>query len=308
VIYEAHELSLAFPDMPPDQFKRLADDIRANGLNHPIVLLDGKILDGRHRYRGCIEVGVAPMFRDFMEGNPDESSHGDPVAFVTSENASRRHLNTSQPAIAAMACAGWERDQAKKRMAVGGAFGGASKGSAGLHTPSLGDTGRTSEKLAAKTGVSARTVDKAIKVREAGIPEVNQAVASGEGSLNMAEKIVKLSHAAQRRVIEAPAKDRADALQTAFVRSDAAKRRDSRADLPVKPEIGTAFIRKFLSSIERLAMICAEDGVKDGGAIATKFMEEMDWDSLPLALQWERAEPVIRALAIIQQTSKARAA
>lgn len=306
MIYEAHELSLAFPDMPPDQFKRLADDIRANGLNHPIVLLDGKILDGRHRYRGCIEVGVAPMFRDFMEGNPDESSHGDPVAFVTSENASRRHLNTSQLAHAIAAMAGWEREQAKKRQAAAG--GDKKSLCAGLHEAVIEGTGRTSEKLAAKTGVSARTVDKAIKVREAGIPEVNQAVASGEVSLNMAEKIVKLSPAAQRRVIEAPAKDRADALQTAFVRSDAAKRRDSRADLPVKPEIGTAFIRKFLSSIERLAMICAEDGVKDGGSIATKFMEEMDWGSLPLTLQWERAEPVIRALAIIQQTSKARAA
>lgn len=305
MIYEAHELSLAFPDMPAEQFKLLADDIRKNGLNHPIVLLDGKILDGRHRYRGCIEVGVAPMFRDFMEGNPDESSHGDPVAFVTSENASRRHLNTSQLAHAIAAMAGWEREQAKKRQVAGLRHG---------DSPSVqpctngSEHGRTSEKLAAKTGVSARTVDKAIKVREAGIPEVNQAVASGEVSLNMAEKIVKLSPAAQRRVIDTPAKDRADALQTAFVRSDAAKRRDSRADLPVKPEIGTAFIRKFLSSIERLAMICAEDGVKDGGAIATKFMEEMDWDSLPLSLQWERAEPVIRALAIIQQTSKARAA
>lgn len=307
MIYEAHELSLAFPDMPPDQFKRLADDIRANGLNHPIVLLDGKILDGRHRYRGCIEVGVAPMFRDFMEGNPDESSHGDPVAFVTSENASRRHLNTSQLAHAIAAMAGWEREQASKRQAATQAKPGER---IGVCSPArtYDDKGRTSEKLAAKTGVSARTVDKAIKVREAGIPEVNQAVASGEVSLNMAEKIVKLSPAAQRRVIDTPAKDRADALQTAFVRSDAAKRRDSRADLPVKPEIGTAFIRKFLSSIERLAMICAEDGVKDGGAIATKFMEEMDWSSVPLTLQWERAEPVIRALAIIQQTSKARAA
>lgn len=47
---------------------------------------------------------------------------------------------------------------------------------AGLHTPSLGDTGRTSEKLAAKTGVSARTVDKAIKVREAGVVELNKMV------------------------------------------------------------------------------------------------------------------------------------
>lgn len=301
--YEAHELSRAFPDMQQEQYARLAADVKANGLNHPIVLLDGMILDGRHRYRACMEHGIAPRFRDFHEGDPDEYCHGDPVAYVTSENASRRHLTTSQLAHAVAAMAGWEREQARKRQAATQFVDGVCRAA-----QTVEDKGRTSEKLAAKTGVSARTVDKAIKVRESGIPEVNQAVASGEVTLNMAEKIVKLNPAAQRRIMEAPPQHRESELQTAYVRSDAAKRREVRATAQVQPEIGTAFVRKFLSSIERLAILCAEDGVKDGGAVATKFMEEMDWDNLPLSLQWERAEPVVRALAIIQQARQARAA
>ena len=40
---------------------------------------------------------------------------------------------------------------------------------------------------------------RAIKVREQGTEEVNQAVASGEISLNMAEKIVNLNPAAEAR-------------------------------------------------------------------------------------------------------------
>ena len=42
----------------------------------------------------------------------------------------------------------------------------------------IGEHGRTAEKLASKSGVSAKTVNKAIKVRKDGIPEVNQAVAN----------------------------------------------------------------------------------------------------------------------------------
>lgn len=126
------------------------------------------------------------MFRDFMEGNPDESSHGDPVAVVTSENASRRHLNTSQLAHAIAAMAGWEREQAKKRQVAGLRHG---------DSPSVqpctngSEHGRTSEKLAAKTGVSARTVDKAIKVREAGVVELNKMVGLQGQTLGRADPV-----------------------------------------------------------------------------------------------------------------------
>ena len=56
--------------------------------------------------------------------------------------------------------ADYERRKAKERMAAGGAIGAeiTNRGSAGLHTPAMSNTGRTSEKLAEKVGVSARTL------------------------------------------------------------------------------------------------------------------------------------------------------
>lgn len=47
------------------------------------------------------------------------------------------------------------------------------------------DKGRTSERIAAKAGVGKATVERAIKVRKQGAPEVQKAVESGEVSLNM---------------------------------------------------------------------------------------------------------------------------
>ncbi len=225
--YEAHELSLAFPDMPADQFRRFVADIKANGLNNPIVLFEGKILDGRHRYRACREVGVTPMFREFQEGNPDEASHGDPVAYVQSENAARRQLTESQLAYAITHpnILEFEKRRAAERIAAGG--GDQKSGSAVRRDP-VPDAGRASEKLAEKAGVGRRSVERAIKVREAGIPEVNEAVAKGEVSLNMAEKIVKLKPASQARVMEAPREQIGDALREAMNRSDAATRRSRR--------------------------------------------------------------------------------
>jgi len=293
--YQAHELSLAFPDMAPEQYRRLVEDIREHGLHHRIVLFEGAILDGRHRYRACIETGRPPRFKEF--------DGADPVAYVTSENAARRHLTPSQIAHAIAAMKPYEERKARERMAVGGAIGGSSKGGADLHHP-LSDAGRTAEKLAEKAGVSARTINKAIKVREHGTPELNAAVAAGEIALNQAEKIVQLNPAAQRKVVEAPKQQRGDALREAMNRSDAAKRRDAKKIAPPIEQLSTPFVRKFLSGVERVAMVCAEDGAKDGPSIATRFLDEMDWDATALTIQLERCEPVFRALAIIQQQAR----
>ncbi len=88
-----HEIADLFPLIDGDEFKLLCEDIKKEGLNHPVILLDDKILDGRNRYRACIEVGIEPRYEQF-KGD-------DPLAFVLSENLHRRHLTASQRAALA---------------------------------------------------------------------------------------------------------------------------------------------------------------------------------------------------------------
>lgn len=91
---EPHPIASIFPLLKGDELDRLADDIRANGLNEPIVVFEGKILDGRNRAAACEQIGVTPSVKKF------EGGYLEAVAFVWSENLIRRHLDSSQSAAA----------------------------------------------------------------------------------------------------------------------------------------------------------------------------------------------------------------
>jgi ASC-1-like (ASCH) protein len=92
-MYEFHPLADIFPMLDDDELKALAEDIKAKGLTEPITLYDGKVLDGRNRYRACELVDVVPHFIEY-EGD-------DALGFVVSKNLRRRHLNESQRAAIA---------------------------------------------------------------------------------------------------------------------------------------------------------------------------------------------------------------
>tara|TARA_B110000902_G_C14150012_1_gene529150 strand:- start:30 stop:797 length:768 start_codon:yes stop_codon:yes gene_type:complete len=47
-----------------DGFNELKEDIKANGLLVPLVLREGKILDGRHRYKACMELGTIVRYKE----------------------------------------------------------------------------------------------------------------------------------------------------------------------------------------------------------------------------------------------------
>jgi len=82
---EVHPLAALFPMMTDDELQDLADDIRENGLLHPIVLdADGVLIDGRNRLRACEMAGVDPQFSE-LNGH-------DAVGYIMSANIARRQM------------------------------------------------------------------------------------------------------------------------------------------------------------------------------------------------------------------------
>jgi hypothetical protein len=75
---EFHPHACDFPLMEGKEFKELVADIEKNGLRDPIILFGGQILDGRYRYRACLEAGVK---LDTLKG---ENFVGDPKAYTKS--------------------------------------------------------------------------------------------------------------------------------------------------------------------------------------------------------------------------------
>jgi N6-adenosine-specific RNA methylase IME4 len=73
--------------MDAARFAELKADIAANGQRVTITLCEGKILDGRNRYKALQELKIEPRLEDF---------EGDPWAYVWSLNGQRRDLVADQ--------------------------------------------------------------------------------------------------------------------------------------------------------------------------------------------------------------------
>ena len=89
--YEYHEICKWLP-YKPETVDDISHDIVHNGYreDRPIMLFEGKILDGRHRYEATLKAGVEPSFMRFV-GTRQEA-----IDFVTSENVNRRHLSNPE--------------------------------------------------------------------------------------------------------------------------------------------------------------------------------------------------------------------
>lgn len=98
--YPVHPLAALFPMMAEDELAELAEDIKTNGLVHPIVRGAWKdddgtqfygIVDGRNRLAACLLGEVEPRFTE-LNGQ-------DPAAFIVSANLARRNLTKGQQAM-----------------------------------------------------------------------------------------------------------------------------------------------------------------------------------------------------------------
>jgi site-specific DNA-methyltransferase (adenine-specific) len=93
---EPDPLCLLLPEMAPAEFEGFKAGIGEDGQKFPVVVHEGKILDGRHRYRACVELGIEPKIIDFAKVGGGMT----PAQYVLAM-ASHRHMTTSQRAMSA---------------------------------------------------------------------------------------------------------------------------------------------------------------------------------------------------------------
>lgn len=88
--------------MSPSELDALTADVEAHGQRQPILVYDGQVLDGWHRYQACQRLGLEPRVETFR-GGEDEARR-----LVLSANLHRRHLTASQRAVAVVSVAQWK--------------------------------------------------------------------------------------------------------------------------------------------------------------------------------------------------------
>lgn len=171
---ETHEVAHIFPEMDSASFGTLKADIKANGQREPIWIYEGKIVDGRHRYRACCELGVQPQVRTW-------DGDGSLVEFVVSLNLHRRHLNSSQLAMVAVDMLPHYEQEAKERQ--------------GTRTdireliPEC-SSGKAADKAAQTVGTNGRYVTDAKKL-QAEAPNLAEQVRTGSKTITQAKRELK---------------------------------------------------------------------------------------------------------------------
>jgi len=193
---EFHAVTNIFPAMGDDDYRQLLADIKANGLREPIWTYQGKIIDGRHRYRACLELGIQPRFREW-DGN------GSLVQFVVSLNLHRRHLTSSQKAVVALDIERLLAEEAKERQRRAAAETNAKLGRGETLTEKIPEAsrGESRAQAAAIVGTNARYVSDAKRIAKEA-PEVLERVREGRLALPEAKVVARL-----------PEEDRAAVLQ-----------------------------------------------------------------------------------------------
>ena len=162
---EIHDAAYLFPEMQEQEFAELKQDIGRNGLQMPILLYRGKVVDGRHRLRACTELGIVPRFEEMLAANDAAVNQA-----VVSINLHRRHLTESQRALVA----------------------------ARLTNSTIGTNQHTAgavsqQKVAEELGISVDSVLRGKKVLKNGVPELVEAVAAGKINISSAAKLAALA-------------------------------------------------------------------------------------------------------------------
>lgn len=196
---ESHRFADIFPMIEGEQLEQLKADIKEHGLLQPIVMFEGKILDGRNRYKACKELGLTPR-EEIYAGTK-------PLEFVVSLNLKRRHLKPDQRAVLAQEVMPMLEEEARKRMTKG----------INQYTPMekipQGNKGLASEKAGKLFDVNEKYIRDIKKLKEQGKETIIEEIKLGHKSLvdvkkeARTEKLIQQRKEIEETVLEQPTGD-----------------------------------------------------------------------------------------------------
>ena len=102
-----HPLSAAWQDMAANDRADLVRDVQERGVVEPIVIHDGMVLDGWHRYTASGAGKGQPCPAVNYAGD-------DPAGFVIARNALRRQMSATERAKAVVRCREWVKPSGEK--------------------------------------------------------------------------------------------------------------------------------------------------------------------------------------------------
>ena len=149
-----HPLSESWPPLRETELLTLRESIAAGfDPHHPIVLHEGMVLDGWHRYEAAQAAGVEPVFVDY--------AGADPAGYVIARHRGRRNLSVAEMGEAVVRCRAWRPE--------------------GRPTETVSNETVSGAQMAEEAGVSLSTINRAkAKVRDERAVHVAQATGEYE--------------------------------------------------------------------------------------------------------------------------------
>ena len=220
-----HEATELFPlDVVGGDFQGLVNDIRDNGLHVPLVMFDGKLIDGRRGFIACEKLGVAPAFVEW------DGTAATVVPYVVSLNVFRRHLNASQRAMIGVQILPEFERQARDRQKQGRT----------LHAQACNPSGESADLAGQLVNVSGDSIRRAKVVLQH--PLLAEAVTDGVLRVKDAADISPQPESIQQLAIERVQAGYASCGRNA-VKQLLAERSSSAPTVPTKPRRTTPVLQ-----------------------------------------------------------------
>jgi len=183
------EYSSLMPELDPNEYLRLEQNIMGEGCREPIVIQAGTrtILDGHHRYRICVEHNLP--FRVLEKA---VAGRAEAKIWIIANQVGRRNLSEFNRARCALTLKPLLKERNRLRIVGGRA---------------TSEHMTTREELAQIAGVSRDTIDRVEGILSAGSEEIIQALSSGQMSIRSACALIRLPKEEQARLPDEPTEE-----------------------------------------------------------------------------------------------------